>query len=98
MILRAEQDNKENHNPNSFNRSENNTPTKKNPNKKIKLTPDLSLSFATIGSKKVQVADEDPTIPNLEKTPDGKAYIAVQRPHRSKQSKRVIPGIELLSK
>ena len=66
--------------------------------KRLKLIPEKSLSFAVIGSKKVQIRDEDPTLPILEKTPDGRAYIAEARPHRSKQWKRVHPGIELLSK
>ena len=66
--------------------------------KTVKLTPEKSLSFAVIGSKKVQIADEDPTVPILEKTPDGKTYRVEPRPRRSKQSKRVTPGVELLSK
>ena len=78
--------------------SEDNIPTKKNHRKKIKVIPDLSLSFATIGSRNVQLHDDDPTIAILEKTPDGKAYTAEPRPHRSKQWKRVHPpSVELLS-
>ena len=65
--------------------------------KKLKLTPEKSLSFAFNGSKRVQIANEDSNVPILEKTPDGRAYIAEPRPHRSKQWKRVIPGIQLLS-
>ena len=91
---------KENVSPDTFDTTFNSSSTESSQRKRknLKLTPEKSLSFAIIGSKKVQIADEDPTVSVLDKTPDGRAYIAEPRPHRSKQSKRVIPGVELLSR
>lgn len=91
---------KENVSPDTFDTTFNSSSSEFSHRKKrkFKLTPEKTLSFANIGSKKVQIADEDPTVSILEKTPDGRAFRAKPRPHRSKQKKRVHPGIELLSK